>query len=239
MDQRRRRAIFDLIRWIATAGPTVAALTLPLPAARAAPIEFHYGGVITSADAGTGVTPGERFDGTFTYDPQTNPLAMVIENANFYTFGTSGNWPAAVPPDTSAMSLSIGDASMYSWQGSLGVGVSDVGINNPFNPNPHTGLNIHSYDINHHINVDIDLTNPNRGVFGSLAIPTAINLADFSTATVSVTGWGATPGTYLNYQGTIDTLTRVNLTTTPEPASVALWLGLGVAAWAVKARSRG
>jgi hypothetical protein len=128
---------------------------------------------------------------------------------------------------------------MFSRRGSLDVGVSEISNNHPFNPYPHTFLNIHSYDIDHKVNINLDLTNPSRGVLGSLDVPTTINLADFPQATISVTGWGATPGTYLNYQGTIDTLTKVEQATTPEPASVALWLGLGVAAWAVKARSQG
>lgn len=233
-----RRANLPCCRWIAAAG--LALFSLLPPTARAAPIEFHYGGVITSADDGTGVTPGTRFDGTFTYDPQTIPLAMVIEDANFYTFGTSGTWlTASPPPDTSAINLSVGDKSMFSRQGGLGVGVSEIQDNHPFNPYPHTNLNINSHDLVHNVTINLDLINPDRGVLGSLDLPATINLADFPQATLTVTGWGATPGTSLSYRGTIDTLAKVEQATTPEPASVALWLGLAAAAWVVKARSPG
>lgn len=224
-------------RWIAAVG--LAILALAIPAAQAAPIEYHYGGVITSADAGTSITPGTRFDGTFTYDPQTNPRGFGFENYTSYEFGTSSNWPALPAPDTSAMSLWVGNDSKYARQGGLNLSVNDVGVNNPTDPYPRTILDIHSYDTDHKLNIDLVLSNPNRGVFGSLDIPTSINLGDFPNATISVTARDTKdPTTYLNFQGTIDTLNPVNMVTTPEPAAIAMWLGLAASALAFQARSR-
>src|SRR5690349_9717582 len=55
---------------LALAGPRVVS---------AAPIRFEYGGVITEADPATGVSPGARFTGAFSYDPTQISLNMNIE----------------------------------------------------------------------------------------------------------------------------------------------------------------
>jgi hypothetical protein len=224
-------------RWIAAAGLAIF-VAVVMPAARAAPIEFHYGGVITSADDGTGITPGERFEGAFTYDPQINPNFMSTDSGStdsgrFYWFAQPVGWPGSPPPDTSALSLSIGGRLVFSQQGGLDLGVTDVGVNDPLNLHPYSSIWIISTEVDTNRILSLRLAG---GQPGALDIPTGINLADFTDSSISGAQWGSTDGTSPTYQGTIDTLVRV---TTPEPASVALWLGLGIAAWAVKARSRG
>lgn len=202
----------------------------------ASPLEFHYSGVITSSDADTGVAPNSRFDGTFTYDPSTNPQYMMIENAHFYTFGTSLDSSALPTPDTSAISLSLDNKSLFSRSGGLAISLGEVDAGDKYNPYPHTTLQVHSYDTDHSLNIDVTFVNPSRGVFGSLDIPTAISLSDFPTATITVTQRDAASGAYLEYQGTIDTLNQVVIVTTLEPAGIALWLGLILPAYIIRRR---
>ncbi len=226
------------LRGIVAALPVIFALSFPT--AQADPIEFHYGGVITSADDGTGVNPGARFDGTFTYDPRANPMATLIENGHFYTFGQTGfAWSptsAKITPtadDTSDMSLTIDGKLHESRQGGLGLTVYEVQSDDKFNPNPQTQLNIYTPG-----GVQLSLSNPDRAVFGSLDIPDTISLADFPNAKITQTRWDADRGAFLTFEGTVDTLSQLTVTAVPEPGSVALWVGLAAGAWAVRARRR-
>lgn len=218
----------------------------PLPAAGAAPITFYYGGAITQADAGTGAAPGDRFNGTFTYDPQAAPFYMTVENGRFYSFGESspGARPTTPPPDASAASLTIGGGPTYSRQGGLALSVYEVDSGGRAVLIPSDGAAPVPYarsvfEINTSDGLRLSLVNPNRVVFGSLDVPTAINLADFPEATIGRAWWDADSQTRLGYRGTIDELRRVEQHAIPEPAAVALWLGLGAAGWAVGARARG
>jgi hypothetical protein len=226
------------LRPFAAAGLAVTIVILSASTTQAAPIEFHYSGTITSADAGTGIAVGSHFDGTFTYDPQTDPQTMFIENARNYAFGQPNHMPTAAPPDTSAASLWIGGSSIFSHQGGLSMQVQEVGRGDPYNPNPQTNLNITSYDPNSRMSVGVLLGNPGRGVLGSLDVPTSINFADFPVSTITISHWDPVQKVVLYDRGTIDSLTQVGVTTVPEPASVALWLGFAASAWAVRARSR-
>ena len=132
-------------------------LALSLPTAQAAPIEFHYGGTITSAGAGTNVAVGSRFDGTFTYDPQANLTPMVYENGRTYTYGQSVG-AATTPVDSSAMSLTIGGSSAFSKSGGLAVGLYEVGGNDPYNPNPVTNLTFNSYNSTTKVDLEVLLS---------------------------------------------------------------------------------
>jgi len=224
-------------RWLAVG---LSVLALSLPASQAAPIEFHYGGTITSAGAGTNVAVGSRFDGTFTYDPQANLSPMLYENGRTYTFGQPSGTTGTTTPDSSAMSLTLGGSSAFSKSGGLSLGLYEVDSNDPYNPNPATNLTFNSYNPSTKVDLEVLLSNPQRGVFGSLAIPPALNLSNFPTATVTVSWWDPTRKDVDSYVGTIDTLAQLgtSVTTVPEPAAVALWLGLGAAGWAFRARMR-
>ena len=61
----------------------------------AALMRYEYGGTITSADPSTGITPGSRFSGTFTYDPAGSPSAMMIEGQTTSYYGLLSFPPGA------------------------------------------------------------------------------------------------------------------------------------------------
>ena len=64
----------------------VASLVAAGSTAQAAPIRYEFGGRITTADPSTGVAPGTRFGGIFTYDPAAEPPVLMIEGSNQYVF---------------------------------------------------------------------------------------------------------------------------------------------------------
>ena len=89
----------------------------------AAPIRYEYGGTITSADPLTGVVPGTRFSGNFTYDPASKPTALVIEGSSQYFFGNSA--PSVTPvADGSGITLQIGSQVTLSESGGLTLSVA-------------------------------------------------------------------------------------------------------------------
>ena len=72
----------------------------------AALMRYEYGGTITSADPSTGITPGSRFSGTFTYDPAGSPSAMMIEGQTTSYYGLLSFPPARRPMDPASPSRS-------------------------------------------------------------------------------------------------------------------------------------
>jgi hypothetical protein len=203
------RILLGLIAGLAAAAP-----------AQAAPVAYEYGGVITSADPSSGVTTGTRFTGTFTYDPATDPMPVMIEGNTSYYFGQ----PINGATDTSRLTLSVGGNPVFD-QGGIGMGVLDT-VNyhytDPFTPSTSVGLMANDSAIR----VSLGLTNPTRSVDPTLAIPTSLSLTDFPVAKFQVNS--LKPGALLLYSGTIDTLTPLN---TPEPSTLALsaLVGLGLA----------
>jgi hypothetical protein len=196
---------------------------------QAAPIKYEYGGVITSADPSTGVAPGTRFSGWFSYDPTAKPVsALMIEGMIQYGFGRVPGYPSPVA-DGSGITLQIGDRTVVSDPGGVAVQVSEVEYPGQwsFEPSPKTGVVISSGGIDDQSNqASLSLRNTSRAVFGSLAPPSALNLADFPDAKLTVTEL-THPGERQYYAGTIDSLQPVPI---PEPASLACWVlaALGV-----------
>ena len=89
-------------------------------------IRYDFGGVIASADPSTGVTPGTRFSGSFTFDPTdpTSPL-ITIEGSNQYLFGRSENVPNSVA-DGSGLTLQVGGKTVLADPGGVQVSVNEL-----------------------------------------------------------------------------------------------------------------
>ncbi|WP_435019353.1 PEP-CTERM sorting domain-containing protein [Tundrisphaera sp. TA3] len=215
-------------------------LGLILPAGRchAAPITFEYGGTITSAHPSTGAAPGARFSGTFRYDPEARVVSSQIANAQLFEFGNAAGAPG-LSPDTSALSLKVGDLNVKQQEGKLRLGV--VREYRPSDGTAGSRVILSSeypdwVNAESSIEVSLILSNPDRWVLGTpyaLPIPEELTLAALPASRLVVTK--SPNGFPLSlYEGTIDTLTIVQ---TPEPSAIAL-LGLGVAGWLVRSRRR-
>ena len=186
--------------------------------ATAAPIQYEYSGVITTADPSTGVAPGTRFTGTFAYDPGKDENWLGYEGYQQYHYGKTPGNPGSVA-DGSGLTLQIGGRTILADQGGLLVGVAESEYpgqwgyrdanGNPAGPYTQVSISSDGYT------VGLNLSNPSRSVFGSLAPPPWLSLADFPQAQLNVTEW-TDPGRKTLYTGTIDTLTAV-----PEPATWA------------------
>jgi hypothetical protein len=192
-------------------------------AAHGEPIRYEYGGVITSADPSTGVAPGTRFSGRFTYDPAARPSdGIMIEGSNQYISGHSVNDPGSIA-DGSELTLQIGGRTVLANPGGVQVAVAEIeypgqwGYRNASGDpaNPYTRVSISNENVDGGpLQVAVGLMNPTRSVFGSLAPPTSLNLADFPQAQLNVTEL-TNPGVKTLYTGTVDSLVEIPA---PEPA---------------------
>jgi hypothetical protein len=216
-------------------------------AGQAALMRYEYDGTITSADPTTGIAPGTRFSGTFTYDPAAEVPGESVEGSmqyNFgrsqYNFGPSGNFAPAPATDGSGITLQVGGKSVLSNPGGVRVGVMEMeypgqyGYRNADGPGgPLTSVSIGNAGTDGGpLSLWLNLSNPSRSVFGSLAPPSSLNLADFPMAQLSVTeGFGPRKTLYV---GTIDTLTQVPV---PEPAW-ATFLCLAAVVWLARSSRR-
>jgi hypothetical protein len=222
-------------RWIVAAG--LAIFILVPPEARTAPIEFHYGGVITSTADGMDLAPGTRIQGTFSYDPAAS--YSTTDSVDWMTYQYGAEPPGSSPTaDASGLSFEAGGKTIASAQGGLHLGMTDFRFLDQLGDGAPrmTTFTILGTDAERGMSIFLALANSTRSIFDSTGPPNVLSLADFPDAGFSVAPLSGTSRTGLFYSGRIDTLVQV---TTPEPASVAMWLGLGITAWAAKARSRG
>ncbi|MFI5458959.1 MAG: hypothetical protein ACHRXM_26320 [Isosphaerales bacterium] len=208
-------------------------------AAHASPIQYQYGGVITAADPSTGVAPGTRFSGTFSYDPAKLSGGFQIEGSFQAIYGRSANFPDSVA-DGSGLILQIGGQTVLANPGGVQVSVAEIEYPGQYGyrdtsgnlQNPHTSVSISNENVDGGpLLVALGLTNPTRSVFGSLTLPTTLNLADFSQAQLSVTLM-TNPGSKTLYSGTIDSLVEIPV---PEPAFATL-LCLAAIVWFARTR---
>jgi hypothetical protein len=213
-------------RLVLNLGLMTALIVMGNVAADAAPIRYEYGGVITSADPSTGVAPGTRFSGTIAYDPLEKPPAIMIEGSNQYLYGLSASFPGAIA-DGSGLTLQIGGRTVLADPGGVQVAVAEIEYPGQYGYRdagdvpvaPYTSVGISNAGIRYDpLQVAVDLRNPDRAVFGSLAPPQALNLADFPQATLDVTEL-TKPGVKTLYTGTVDSLVGIPA---PEPAWVTL-----------------
>jgi hypothetical protein len=204
-------------------------------ATQAAPIAYEYSGVITSADSRSNVHVGERFSGTFSYDPQASIFSSPPGYANLYSFGYS----TTTANENSSATLNFGSSkesppSFISMQIGVYYGGSQPSIS------PSSTLAIYSGIPGGGISYVLQFSNQSRVVLDPAKVPTSINLSDFTSALLGGhTTWGNAGETY-GFGGTIETLAPLgnSVTAVPEPSAVAMWLGLASSAWAFRARSR-
>jgi hypothetical protein len=182
---------------------------------RAAPIRYDFGGVITSAPSGDGINLGDRFSGTFTYDPsKPDGPAMSIEGLTTVTYGQyTGSPPVGDGPgmtiEVNGRSITNGLASLaitHSWpaySGQPGPLSSSVAVSSSTMGNDATTFSL-------------VFTQPESSIPAMDPLPQALRLSDFSTANLSI--WVA--GSFFRehfpgpMRGTIDTLREVPV---PEP----------------------
>jgi len=161
----------------------------------AALMRYEYGGTITSAASSTGVTPGTRFTGTFTYDPAGSPSAMMIEGQTDSSYGLLALRPGAMA-DGSGITLQIGGKSVVPDPGGVSVTVTEQqyagqwGYRNAdgTGAGPSTTVTIGNGWAKDGPFLGLELSNPTRALFQSLAPPSSLNLADFPVAEISVSG---------------------------------------------------
>ena len=199
-----------------------ASVIFDLPA-HAPPIQYQYGGVITQADPSTGIVPGTRFSGTFSYDP-TGTLSGGIgfEGFSQATYGHSLNYPGSVA-DGSGLTLQIGGQTILANPGGVSVGLSEIdypgqwGYRDANGPaNPYTTVTISNENVDGgSLEVALGLTNPTRSL-GNSFYP--LTLAEFPDAQLGVTLL-TNPGSETLYTGTIDSLVEMAV---PEPAFTTL-----------------
>jgi len=206
-------------------------------AGQAALMRYEYGGTITSADPSTGITPGTRFSGTFTYNPADNADAMMIEGQTGYSFGLS-TWPGS-QADGSGITLQIGGKSVLSDPGGVSITVTENEYPNQFSylngVGPATALTISNpWTDSRSILVGLDLSNPSRSVFHSLDPPTSLDLSDFPVAQLSGISTRLGTGGETLFSGTIDTLTQAPV---PEPAWATV-LCLAAVGWIARSSRR-
>ena len=184
----------------------------------AAPITYMYGGTISSDDPTTAIAPGTRFEGTFTYDPATQPFKLTTEGMAVYTFGI----PPSTVADTSNLTLRLGGQPLFSGQG-LSVTVSDQsdatyglppGSSTHVPPSSQWNLLAH----NDLVGVSLNFVNPGQSLNPSLSLTHAYSLNDFPIAQLLVTGRANKTGVIL-YSGSIDMLAPVPV---PEPTTLAM-----------------
>jgi hypothetical protein len=194
------------------------------PAARGSVITFEYGGVITSADPSIGFTPGERFSGTFSYDPSLPTPAISIEGSNQYFAGHSTTFADSTASDGAGLTFDVNGTPAYVHTGGVQVDVAQVQYSGQYGyqtgPYSTVGVTNEGVDGSNGV-ISLSFKNPSAAVLGSLALPTSLSLASLPVAQLVVTGNAGSPQSTQLLTGTIDSLAVV-----AEPASVAVWLGL-------------
>jgi hypothetical protein len=205
----------------------------------AAPIDYGYSGVITSADPSTGAIPGAPFSGTITYDPAKLTGGLAIEGSSQATFGRSVNDAGSVA-DGSNLTLQVGGQSILVNPGGVQISVAEIQYPGQYgyrdaggNPaNPYTTVVISNQNIDGGpIQAFLTLTNSTQSVFTSLATPDALSLANFPQAQLSVTEM-TNSGSKTLYTGTIDSLVELPV---PEPPLASIF-GFIAIAWFARSR---
>lgn len=196
--------------------------------AQADAIQFKYGGVITSAGADSGVSPGMRFTGSFTYDPSQPSGGYHIEGEALYDYGDRSVQGIA---NSSNMTLSVGDAFSYQQSQTLFLatdridykgqnGLIDINSGQPVGPL--TDITVGSI-LDSRETLRLNFSNPLAAVSVSQELPLSLNLADFP-----VDGLNFVPADGQDserFSGTIDTLYQV-----PEPSAILLLGVVGILA---------
>jgi hypothetical protein len=200
-------------------------LTATGSTAKAALIEHQFGGVITFANPSSGVSPGTRFSGTFSYDPDADPVTLLVPGTKTYEFG---NPTPSSTSDTSKLTLSVGGIPLFDGN-RLSVGVIDTrdplaGFFHGLPPATTVGISTG----NPQYAISLSLKNLSRSLNPGLELPTFLSLNDFPEANLEVIGISSDGRRNNLLAGRIDSLTTV-----PEPSLISL-LGLTTVGLAVQ-----
>lgn len=189
---------------------TALLLVAPGVTTRAEPVQYEYGGVITAAGPSTGVAPGTRFDGTFTYDPSSQVL--------YPTFVYEGHTGDGIHSEPAAWILNVGGHQVFE-SNLIGI-VVDYGPKFSSTPSAQdpamTAVSV--VGMTDQLGITLKLTNPSRSVFPPTPIPASFSLDDFPERQLWLIDRASHRGETL-FGGTIDTLTPV-----PEPTTLSSFL---------------
>lgn len=175
-------------------------------------IRYEFAGTITTAGDGSAFQPGDRFRGTFAFDPANALGGVTTESFENYFFGRSVNIPGSTK-DGSGLGLVVGSQTILSDTGGLQIAVE--GLPNTVQPGYSISISNNGID-GSAIQASLQLDNPSKHAT-SLAIPSLLSLSDFSSAVVNVTEH-TQQGTKTLFWGTIDELAP---TSVPEPTACA------------------
>lgn len=219
---------------------------------QAAPIRYTYSGVITTADPLTGVTPGTPFTGSFFYDPAERPaFAQTIDGSSNVVYGHS-TLGLGTPSANDGINLTVGGQQVYSVKSGVDVAVTQQQYTGQYGltdasgnlKTPSTGVTVsNNYVDRDPTGVSVNLTNPSAAVLGSLNTPSVLNLYQFPSAMLTVSGIvTGNSKTHTLYAGTINSLTAVSAIPAaeeivPEPA-VTSFLCLAATGWLIRSRYR-
>lgn len=175
----------------------------------AAPIDYQFSGLITSAEPATGLVPGDRFTGTFTYDPGASPVdVMRGPGTDQFDFNKQG------------LTLQVGNRSILDQPGLLVTTISGASTQARISEPAFGWVNGQA------VHVNLDLTG--SPVINSF-LPPQLDMAMFSMA--HLTAPDPNTGNVL-FSGTIDSVSTV-----PEPTSAVLVVAaFALAGWHGRAR---
>lgn len=223
----------------------IAALTFN-GAVLAVPLTFDFSGSITSVNDTTAsglVTVGDSFSGSFTYETTTPEAAYTVGDSQFAFYDHP------TPLGVNGLSLSAGDFNYAASQtalltptvqnqGSLVSGEDAFILIQTDDSASFVQLPTVNF-----VQVELFLLGADGILGGSLALPTALDLSDFTLsrdfrlAALEPSGMG--PGFFNVFviEGSLLSLELSTPTTVPEPTSIAL-LGLGLAALGLRRKRR-
>ena len=196
----------------------VAAFAIGLcSAARAGTMRLQYGGVIADVGPSSGLTPGERFSGTITYD-QPDPSAAGIRSPGWAQYYI-GNEFAPVPYGPVQYRLQAGQSFKLDRSGPLDITLTQGEVSNPQAGSRSAvvfGKGGSGWEA-----LSLLFSNESRAVFspllGTLPPPSSFTLADLPSGRLT---FGDMQHVY--FRGTID---EASLSALPAPGGMAPGMG--------------
>ena len=206
---------------------------------RGGPTTYRYDGLITRADASTGVDVGTKFVGSFLYDLGKGPTSVVdVAGGRTYEFGAIT--PPPVTDSSCGLSATVGGQSVLERWGNVSLSVFGPGAfgDGPGSPQTYLSIGASGSSGPGAISVQLLFLNTERVVYPTFDAPGSINLDDFTVARFEVVQ-DLGRGRYQTlYEGVIDSLAAgANPSIVPEPAS-ALLLGTAAGATLLLGRRR-
>jgi hypothetical protein len=201
-----RALALALAALLATAGPALAS-----------PIQFNFRGVITSAGSGAGVSVGQAFSGSFSYDPNANLPWVGVQGSKNYAIGQDGS-----KDPSASFVVKVGDKTLFNYQGALNVNVQDTPSDGYWFPGAQASsrLAVRGPSEVGGWFPTVNFSNPERSVFaGSVNLPSTLDLRDFPEAELVVQGLsGGDPAHSFDGQITSLSVGPRPVPPVPEPA---------------------